>query len=172
MKRPRITLIAAIADNHAIGKGNALAWNLPADRVFFREQIRGHDVVMGRLTYDSHHSEEPLPYRHPIVVTRQPGYQAPGASVCHSLAAAYQLAQERGAAELFIVGGGAIYEQAIQDADRLIITEVHTHINGDAFFPEIDPTQWHEVSRASHRADAENPFAYTFVQYRRRAALA
>mgnify|MGYP006269321979 CR=1 FL=1 len=168
----RITLIAAVADNLAIGQDNALAWQMPADRAFFRAQIEGHDVVMGRLTYEAHQAEEPLPYRLPIVVTRQPDYHAPDAAVVTSLTAAYDLARERGETELFVLGGGKVYAQAIEQADRLLVTEIHTEVPGDAFFPEMNPTQWHEASREPHPADADNPFAYEFVEYRRRPAIA
>lgn len=162
----RITLIAAIADNRAIGKDNALAWNMPADRAFFIDQIRGHDVIMGRRTYESHQAEEPLPYRLPIVVTRQEDYQVEEGAACHSLEDAYALARKRGETEVFVLGGGEIYSLALPQADRLVITEIHTTIDGDAFFPEIDPAQWQEVSRAPHSADENNPFAYEFVVYR------
>jgi dihydrofolate reductase len=167
-----LTLIAAVSDNLALGKDNALVWDMPADRAFFREQIRGHLVAMGRLTFESHQGEEPLPYRGAIVITRRKGYQGERAQVAHSLEEAYQLARKQGEEDLFILGGGRIYTQAMADADRLLITEIHTQIDGDAFFPEIDPTQWHEASRASHPADAANPFDYEFVEYRRRPSLA
>jgi dihydrofolate reductase len=168
----RITLIAAISDNRALGKDNALAWDIPADRVFFREHIRDHVVAMGRRTYESNQGEEAIPYREVIVITRQAEYQGGEAHVAGSLPEAYQLAREQGEAELFILGGGKIYEQAMADADRLIITEIHTQVEGDAFFPEIDPTQWHEASREAHASDADNPHPYEFVEYRRRPALA
>lgn len=167
-----ITLIAAVSDNLALGKDNALAWEMPADRAFFRAQIRGHLVAMGRLTFESHQSEESLPYRGAIVISRRAGYQSKAAQVAHSLEAAYHLAREQGEEELFILGGGHIYAQAMADADRLIITEIHTQIEGDAFFPEIDLTRWHEASREAHAPDAENPYPYDFVEYRRRPSLA
>lgn len=154
----------------AIGKGNALAWDMPADRDFFMEQIRGHDVVMGRLTFESHHSEDPIPYRKAIVITRRKDYQVEGAIVCASLEQAYEIAQQRGEQELFILGGGVIYDLAIKDADRLVITEIHTTLDGDAYFPEIDPNHWREVARDAHPSDAENPFAYEFVEYAAKSA--
>lgn len=162
-----ITLIAAVADNRAIGKDNALAWDMPADREFFMNEIRGHDVVMGRRTYESHHEEDPIPYRKAIVVTRQTDYSAKAGFVCHSLEEAYNLGRQRGEEELFILGGGGIYEMAIQDADRLIITEIHTTIEGDAFFPAINLEEWTEVSRKSFPADSQHRFPYEFVRYER-----
>jgi dihydrofolate reductase len=168
----RLTLIAAVADNQVIGQDNALAWDMPADRRFFREQINHRVVVMGRRTYDSHHAEEPLPYRQAIVVTRDRRYQAAGAKVAHSLPEAYAIGRSLGESELYILGGGNLYQQAIADADRLLITEIHTHIEGDVHFPDIDPSQWHETNREAHPADADNPFAYTFVTYARRPSLA
>lgn len=161
-----------MADNGVIGKANALAWDMPADRAFFRETIRGHDVVMGRRTFESHQGEEPIPYRLPIIVTRQERYRAKGVEVRNSLEEAYALAQTRGETELFILGGGVIYEQAIEAADRLIITEIHTEAEGDTYFPEINPAYWHETWREPHPADPDNPHAYDFVEYRSRPALA
>lgn len=161
----RIILIAAVADNRAIGQGNALPWDMPADRAFFIDQIRDRDVIMGRRTYESHQAEAPIPYRLPIVVTRQKDYQVESGQVCHSLDEAFQLAKARGAAEVFVLGGGMIYQAALPHADQLLITEIHTTIDGDAFFPVIDPEQWREVARESHAADADNPFAYAFIRY-------
>ncbi|MEM9983604.1 MAG: dihydrofolate reductase [Bacteroidota bacterium] len=163
----QITLIAAISDNHALGKDNALAWNMPADRQFFMEQIKDKVVVMGRRTYDSHLEEEAIPYAQAIVVTRRADYQAPGAHIFHSLAEAYTWGLEQKLPELMILGGGQIYAQAIEDADRLVITEIHTEIEGDAFFPSIDLQRWKELSRQSFPADEENAFAYEFVRYQR-----
>ena len=164
----QITLIAAISDNRALGKDNALAWDMPADRQFFMEQIKNKVVVMGRRTYDSHLEEEDIPYAQAIVVTRRADFEAPGAIICHSLIEAYEWGRERNLSELMILGGGQIYAQAIEDADCLIITEIHTEIEGDAFFPSIDLQLWEESSRQSFAADAANSFSYEFVQYQRR----
>lgn len=159
----RVSLIAAMAENRVIGVDNALPWRLPADLKHFRQLTSGHHVILGRRNYES--IGKPLPDRSNIVITRNPGYRAPGCLVVHSLEEAFAAAQND--AEIFVIGGAEIYRQALARADRLYLTRVHAHINGDTFFPEFDNTEWEEMSREAHSADEKNPHAYTFFIYDR-----
>jgi dihydrofolate reductase len=171
-----ISLIAAVARNRVIGAGNRLPWRLPADLRRFRALTMGHPVVMGRKTYES--IGRPLPGRTNIVLTRQAGYQAPGCVVVSDLDEALRAAGDATAGgetggEVFIIGGADLYRQTLARAGRLYLTEVAADVpDGDAFFPEIDPALWQEVERIPHQPDARHPYAYAFVTYVRRPALA
>ena len=159
-----ISLIAAVAKNLAIGKDNQLLWHLPEDMRHFRETTRGKPVIMGRKTWESlPDSFRPLPGRHNIVVSRNPTYQAIGATLAGSLENAIQLEKE--ATEIFVIGGAELYKQAMPLADKLYLTEVEESVDGDAFFPEILPTEWEETSRQTkHETSAHN---FSFVVYQR-----
>lgn len=159
--RPRLSLIAAVAANGVIGARNALPWHLPADLRHFKATTLGSPVIMGRRTYES--IGRPLPGRTNLIVTRQAQYDAPGCIVAASLAAARAAAP--GAAEVFVIGGGELYAQALPDADLLYVTEIHAAFEGDARFPEIDPREWQEAAREVHAAEA--PFRFDFVRYER-----
>ena len=174
-------IIVAIADNNAIGRDNALLWHISEDMKFFRRTTSGHPVIMGRKTYES--IGRPLPKRTNIVVSR--GTQAPeGTLLAGSLEEAYKIAEasiaEAVAQEVvaevndlqprksrcFVMGGGQIYAQAMQSADRLIVTHVHTVIeDADTFFPEIDPLYWHVVERSEMLHDEESGYDFEFVEY-------
>ncbi|MFZ2855401.1 MAG: dihydrofolate reductase [Rhodocyclaceae bacterium] len=160
-----ISLIAAVAQNRAIGKDNQLLWHLPDDLRYFRETTRGKAVIMGRKTWESLPAAfRPLPGRHNIVVTRDRQYVAGGATLAHSLPEA--IAAADGGGETFVIGGAELYRQALPLAERLYLTEVAQAVEGDAFFPEIPAAQWQEISRAP-RHDASG-LEFAFVVYRRR----
>ena len=160
-----ISLIAAVAKNRVIGKDNQLLWHLPEDMRYFRETTRGKAVIMGRKTWESlPDSFRPLPGRHNIVVSRNPSYQATGATLVTSLDEAKSKAGE--ANEVFIIGGAELYQQAMQIADRLYLTEIANNFEGDAFFPEVLPQVWEEISRKSQQGTSGLEFS--FVEYRRR----
>ena len=181
MKFMEKCIIVAIADNNAIGRDNALLWHISEDMKFFRRTTSGHPVIMGRKTYES--IGRPLPKRTNIVVSR--GTQAPeGTLLAGSLEEAYKIAEasiaEAVAQEVvaevndlqprksrcFVMGGGQIYAQAMQSADRLIVTHVHTVIeDADTFFPEIDPLYWHVVERSEMLHDEESGYDFEFVEY-------
>lgn len=163
--RPRVTLVAAVARNGVIGREGGLPWRLPADLRRFRALTWGHPVVMGRRTWESI-GGRPLPGRRNIVVTRRPGYRAPGAEVAGSPEAALMLAA--GADEVMVIGGGELYAAFLPLAGRILLTEVDAEPEGDARFPDLDPTEWEEVAREAHAPDAENPLPYAFVELRRR----
>lgn len=162
----RITLIAAVARNRAIGAGNALPWRLPEDLKRFKSLTLGHPIIMGRKTWQS--LGRPLPGRTNIVVSRSAGLEAPGGSVAGSLEASLSMAANAGADEAFIIGGAEIYAQALPFADCLQLTEIDRDFAGDAFFPAFDPAHWRETARESHHAhQAEADFDYAFVTYER-----
>jgi dihydrofolate reductase len=137
-----ISAIAAVAENGVIGNKGELPWHLPDDLRFFKRTTMGHPMVMGRRTFDS---MGVLPGRRSIVITRQPGWHHPGVETAHSLAEALALAGPSD--EVFVVGGGEIYREALPYAGRLLVTEVHQSPEGSVTFPPINPDQWVETSR-------------------------
>ena len=160
-----ISLIAALAQNRAIGKNGQLLWHLPEDMRHFRETTRGKPVIMGRKTWESlPDSFRPLPGRHNIVVSRNPAYQAPGATLVSSLEDAIREAGE--AVEVFVIGGAELYRQALPVAARLYLTEIAQDFAGDAFFPDVPPEDWEEISRKAQQGTSGPIFS--FVVYRRR----
>lgn len=167
-------MIAAIGNNNELGKDNTLLWNMPADMKHFRETTRGHTVIMGRKTFESL-PNGPLPNRENIVVTRDRDYARPGIAVVHSLEEALRLAaleqgkhfeEKQEETELFIIGGGELYKQGIDRAQKLYITRIDDTPEADTHFPTIGP-EWKEVSREEHSADAEHAHAYTFLVYKK-----
>lgn len=157
--------MAAVASNNVIGKDNDLVWHLPADLKFFKQTTLGHTLIMGRKTLES--LANPLPKRQTWVVTRNENYSYEGVKVFHSLEKAIAAADQEGLESIFILGGGDIYRQAINVADKLIITEVHAEFEGDTRFPIIDRKIWKEVKREDHKADDKNFCDYSFVEYER-----
>ena len=161
MKR---SLIVARARNGVIGHTNGLPWRLPADIAFFKKTTLGHPIIMGRRTYES--IGKPLPGRLNIVVTRSPGFAAPGCVVVDSLAAAYRAAGD--VPEVMIIGGGQIYEAALPDADRIYLTEVEAEIAGDTVFPPLDPNAWDVTELGRQDIDERHAHAMRFVRLDRR----
>ncbi len=161
-----ISLIAALASNRAIGKDNALLWHLPEDMRHFRETTRGKPVIMGRKTWESlPASFRPLPGRHNIVVSRDPAYPASGATLAGSFEDAVRQAGD--AMEVFVIGGAALYREALPIADRLYLTEIDQRFDGDVFFPEVSPHEWQEISRQPG-LETSGP-RYAFAVYQRRS---
>lgn len=169
-----LSLIAAVARNRAIGKDNRLLWHLPEDMRHFREITHGKPLIMGRKTWESLPEKfRPLPGRLNIIVSRNQQYQASGAVVSTSLADALQQATRLApeAAEIFVIGGAELYRQALPLAKRLYLTEIDVDFAGDAFFPEVDQTQWQEVRRQAHvhalETGSGQTFNLAFVEYQR-----
>lgn len=158
LKKPKVTLIAAIDENSVLGKDNRLIWHLPEDLKRFKRLTTGHAVIMGRKTFES--LPKALPNRHNIVVTRNQDYFKEGITVCHSLATALESAKDDD--QPFIIGGGQIYEQAIELADVIEVTKIHAHFDGDVFFPEIDLKKW-SVKKEEHMDHTD--FDYSFITY-------
>jgi dihydrofolate reductase len=165
-----LTLIAGVARNGAIGRDNALLWHLPEDMKHFRSVTMGAPVIMGRKTWDSLPERvRPLPGRHNIVLTRQAGFEATGATVVAHLDAALAAARRDHPARVFVLGGGQIYREALPLADELMLTEIERDFDGDAYFPDFARDAFAEVSRERHLAAAPNDFHFSFVTYRRLA---
>ncbi|MFK7958889.1 MAG: dihydrofolate reductase [Phycisphaerales bacterium] len=162
-----LTLIAAMSENRVIGREGDLPWSLPDDMRHFMRTTRGHTVIMGRRTWAS--MDGALRHRRNVVITRQPDFVAEGAEVVGSLDAAIALvAADTGPAEpVFIIGGGEIYRQSIDRADRLDLTIVHATIDGDTTFPEWSTDDWRVVSESDHAADDRHDHAFTFRVYER-----
>jgi dihydrofolate reductase len=156
-----ISAIVAMDQNRCIGVDNQIPWYLPADLQYFKKTTLGHPVIMGRKSFRS--IGRPLPKRTNIVVSRDPFFIASGVLTAMSIAEAIDMAKEENPSEIFIIGGGNIYEQTQALWDRLYLTEVAAAFEGDTFFPQIDPTAWKEVFREAHQADEKNEFAYEFV---------
>lgn len=165
MSKTVLALIAACARGGVIGIDNRLPWHLPEDMKFFRETTRGKPVIMGRKTWESlPDAFRPLPGRLNIVVTRNAGYEASGATVVSGLPAALAAAGDADIA--FVIGGAELFRQSLPQADRLVLTEIDHDFAGDTFFPEFDSGEWQEVSRDARTAESGLPFA--FVTYERR----
>ena len=161
-----LALIAAVARNGVIGRGDALPWQLPEDQRHFRRVTMGAPVIMGRKTWDSLPARfRPLPGRRNIVVTRNPAWRAAGAEQAPSLDAALALAAD--AARAFVIGGGELYHAALSQAAELVLTEIERDFDGDARFPDFDRSVFRERSREPHHAAPPNDFDYAFVTYRR-----
>lgn len=156
-----LTLIVAYSTNRAIGRDNALPWKLPGDLAHFKRSTLGHPIIMGRKTWDS--LGRPLPGRSNIVISRNPDFNAAGAIVVPTLEAAIAACGD--VQEAFVIGGAQIYAQALPMAQRVLATEVHADVEGDAFFPLLPSFQWKETGREAQ--PAENGYAYDFVVYER-----
>ena len=158
-----ISLIAAVAQNRALGKDGQLLWHLPEDMRYFRETTRGKPVIMGRKTWESLPDVfRPLPGRRNIVISRNPAYDAPGATLAGSLEEAVRLAQDD--AEVFVIGGAEIYRQALPLAQRLYLTEVARDFDADAFFPEFSASDWTEISRSAAKTCADLDFTFAVIE--------
>lgn len=158
---PRVYLVAAVAANGVIGADGRLPWRLPEDLRHFKSLTLGHPVIMGRRTWES--LGRALPGRENIVVTRAPGYAAPGASVAASLDAALALCA--GEPTVFVIGGGELYAEALAVADGLVLTEIQRDYPGDARFPDYDRSAWRETQRQPQTG--ADGLRFDFVLYER-----
>lgn len=156
-----LSIIVAASQNNVIGKDNQLIWRLSADLKRFKALTTGHHIIMGRKTFDS--IGKPLPNRTSIIITRQADYKAEGCIVVNSLEDA--LAQVKDDQEAFIIGGGTIYKEAMDKADKLYLTRVHNKFDGDTFFPKLDFKHWESVKREDHLPSEKNEYAYSFIDY-------
>lgn len=156
-----ISLIVAASSNNVIGKNNELPWHLPADMKFFKNTTWGMPVVMGRKTFESLGSK-PLAGRMNIIITRQNEYEPSGVVLVNSLHDAEFIAREADCKEVFIIGGGEIFKEAMNKANKIFLTRVHTVIDGDIFFPDIDDREWTLSSSRKCFADEKHAFDYTF----------
>jgi len=163
---PVLASIVAAALDGSIGDGTQMLWRLPDDLKWFKQKTLGHHVLMGRKSFEA--LGKPLAGRTNVVITRQPNYQAPGAIVVSTIEAALELARRSGDPEPFITGGGEIYRATLDQVQRLYLTQVHHQFGALVTFPKIDLSQWREVSRSEHPADAKHAYAMTFLVLERR----
>ncbi len=163
-----ISAIVATAKNNVIGKDNQIPWYLPADLSYFKKTTLDHHLIMGRNCFRS--IGRPLPKRTNIVVTRDPFFTADGVLVAHSIEEALGMAFDGGEPEVFIIGGGEIYRETVDLWDRIYLTEVDLEAAGDVFFPEIEASEWEEVSSEAHQPDQKNEWAYIFRVLERKQA--
>ena len=159
-----ISLIAAASKNHVIGQDGDLPWRLPDDMAFFRKSTLGHPVIMGRRTWDT--LRKPLDQRLNIVLSRQPDLDPEGAVVVRTPEQAIEACGD--AEHCFIIGGGEIYRLFLPLSNRILLTRIHTVIDGDAEFPLIEESQWELVSSVEHPSDDRHAYAMTFECWRRR----
>lgn len=157
-------MIAAAAENNALGKENDLVWHLPDDFKRFKKLTTGHHIIMGRKTFESF--PQPLPNRTHIIITRNKDYKAKGAVVVHTLERALEIAKDD--PQPFIIGGGEIYKQALPLADKIELTRVHADFEADTFFPEIDEKEWKLVKKEFHTTDEKHKYSFTYLTYERR----
>jgi dihydrofolate reductase len=157
-------LIAAVAENYALGKNNDLLWHLPNDFKRFKEITSGHHIIMGRKTFESF--PKPLPNRTHVIITRQQDFKREGCIVVSDIEKAIAACPKN--EDLYIIGGGEIYSQSIHFADQLDITKVHHSFDADVFFPEIDPEIWELTSEKFNPKDEKHLFDYTFQIFTRR----
>lgn len=157
-----ITLIAAVAENNALGKDNKMMWHLPDDFKHFKSRTSGHHIIMGRKTFESFPSA--LPNRTSVIITRQQDYKTEGCIVVGSLEEALKVSPQD--EEVFIIGGGEIYNQSIARADKLDITRVHAEFtDADAYFPHIDESKWELTEAVFHPKDEKHAYEMTFQTY-------
>ena len=161
----KLTAIVAAGENGVIGREGQLPWRLPGDLAHFKTRTMGRPVIMGRKTFES--IGKPLPGRVNVVLSRQPDFSAAGVLVAHSLDEALRLPEVASADEVMIIGGQAIFEQALPRCDELELTRVHASPEGDAFF-HFDESEWELVLAESHPADERNPLPHTFETWERR----
>jgi dihydrofolate reductase len=156
-----IIMIAAVAENNALGKNNELVWHLPNDFKRFKSLTTGHHIIMGRKTFESF--PKPLPNRTHVVITRQENYRPEGCIVVNSIEKAIAICPENETS--FIIGGGEIYNLGLPYADKLEITRIHHSFEADAFFPEINPDHWLEIQTEFNPIDDKHNYEYTYQTY-------
>jgi len=158
MSNLKITLIVAAAANNAIGKNNKMLWHLPDDFKYFKQHTLDHSIVMGRKTFES--IGKPLPQRRNIVLTKDLNWSAEEVDVANSLDEVLTYCRDE--REIFIIGGAKIYQQMLPFAQKILLTRVHTTLDGDAYFPELSQTEWKKVSEERHPQDERHAYAFTF----------
>ncbi len=160
-----IALIVAASENNVIGRNNQLPWYLPGDLQYFKAMTLGKPVIMGRKTFES--IGKPLPGRDNIVISRQSDYPTEGIKLVSSLDQAIALGESinliNGVDEVMIIGGAQIYAESLELADRVYLTRVHRHVEGDAHFPALDAGSWHEIAREDIAAKEPNPFDFSYL---------
>ena len=162
-----ISTIVAVAKNNVIGRDNDIPWYLPADLKYFKKITTGHHILMGRKCYQS--IGRPLPNRTNVIITRDPFFISSNCVVCHSIEEGIDQAYANGEEELFIIGGGTIYDQTSHLWNKIYLTEVDLEVEGDVFFPEINSSEWEITDKQKLKADEKNEFDYVFKTLVRKA---
>ncbi len=162
----KVSLVVAASDNHMIGKDNQLLWHLPKDMKFFKDTTWAMPVIMGRKTFESL-GKRVLPGRLNIILTKQTGLQYDHTEVVGSLEEAIAFAAKEQYAEVFVIGGGQIYQEAMPMADTIYMTRVHTQIEGDTSFPIMDG-QWELMYSYPNQADEKHAFAFDFECWKKK----
>ncbi|MEE2700270.1 MAG: dihydrofolate reductase [Bacteroidota bacterium] len=165
----KVSLIVAVSENGVIGKDNDLIWHLPNDMRFFKETTTGHHVIMGRKNFESiPHKFRPLPNRTNVIITRQTDYKAEGCIVVHAVEEALAIAKKNADEEVFIIGGGQIYELVLEAdlVDKIYLTKVHNTFDGDTYFPELND-DWKEVEKIQNQADEKHLYNYDFITFQK-----
>jgi dihydrofolate reductase len=162
-----IAFIFCMSQNRVIGKDNDLPWRLPADLQFFKSKTSGHTILMGRRTYES--MGRPLPHRENVVLTRDKGFAASGCHVIHSKEKALRLEREleEKGETLFVIGGQAIFEMFMDEADIIYLTIIYEDFAGDTYFPELDEN-WSITARKKGIKNDKNPYDYEFLTYEKK----
>ena len=154
-----ISIIVAVSENNAIGKDGQVPWHLRADLKNFKRVTMGHHLIVGRKTFES--IGRPLPGRNMVIVSRNKEYAAEGCQVVHSLEAALELAQAHDEQEVFVAGGAEIYALALPLATKFYFTRVHTEVEADTYFPEIDWGNWQRIDTKKFKSSEDNDFDFT-----------
>lgn len=175
-----ISMISALAENRVIGNKNTLPWHLPADFKYFKEKTLNKVIILGLNTFKSI-GEKPLPNRKHVILNKDTNYSVPepfgsaqggncylATSIEQSLEIAKKLVVETGQEEIMICGGASVYAQFLPMARRLYLTHIHASFEGDTFFPEVNMSEWKEVSREDHEPDEKNKYRYSFVVLERK----
>jgi dihydrofolate reductase len=163
-----VSMIAAIAKNNVIGKDNQLIWNLPKDMKFFMDSTMNRHIIMGRKNYESIPIKyRPLKNRVNIIVTRNSAFKADNCIVVSSILDGLKFAKEKGESECFIIGGGQIYQHALDQeiVDKLYLTHINSDFDGDTFFPNINYKKWSSKLLFSNAADERNPHDFKVIEY-------
>lgn len=161
----KISLIVAASENNVIGIDNDLPWRLPDDMKYFVQTTKGHHILSGRKNFESF--GKILPNRTNMILTNKRDYEFEGAYVFHEIEKAVEFARSRGEEELMVIGGGEIYKQFMDQADKIYLTRVHTEIDGDTTFPEFKEEDWKKVKEVYHPKDERHQYDFTFMTYER-----
>jgi len=160
-----LSIIVAVAENHAIGKDNDLIWYISDDLKRFKKLTTGHAILMGRKTYESLPNGA-LPNRENIVISRNKSLQLAGCTVLHSIDEAIEKYANT-AEEVFVIGGGSIYEKLLPYCHKIYLTQVHEDFDADVFFPEIDFTEWRTLLQEFHSKGGKNEYDFSFIDLER-----
>lgn len=163
MKTPFLSLLVVMSSNRVIGRNNQLPWYLPEDLKHFKALTMGHPIIMGRKTHES--IGRILPGRTNIIISRKKNYIVPGAIVVDSIQGALTAGDgiEVSETQIFVIGGEEIFHQTLPLSHRIYLTEIQKQFEGDTFFPELNPNEWHETERSKHFSSGDEPLEYHFV---------